>query len=272
MWRALRGAVPILGSPEAISALGKRSVNFGVHGHRLSTGLLRPSLVGFVLPQNGLLQTRSAGGGPRRGGKGPRKINKGPTIVRNEAIKQKSMRVVYEDPKTNENAWKVMGRQEAISFAKGMGLDLVLVNGESDPAVCKIQDYGKLVMEKSKKDKKDKVAKKSRSLKEMFVKGGIDQNDLNTKIKKVRQFLLVGHAVKVVVLAKKDILRRNPHAIDETTLKVVEMVEDYVKTVKQGRVGSPFRTDFLLNPKTGAEIEKLQKEKEQELEQAEALE
>lgn len=182
------------------------------------------------------------------------------------------MRVVYEDPKTNETAWKIMERKEAIYFAKDLGLDLVLVNGESDPPVCKIQDYGKLVMDKSKKDKKEKAAKKTRSLKEMFVKGGIDQNDLNTKIKKVRQFLLVGHTVKVVVLAKKDILRRNPHAIDETTLKIIEMIEDYVKTVKQGRAGNPFRTDFILNPKTGDEIEKLQKEKEQELKQAQATE
>ena len=200
--------------------------------------------------------------GPGAAGKGSSK-GKGSSVVRNESIKCKSMRVVYQDPKTNENAWKVMGSLEALSFAKDMGLDLVLVNGDSDPPVCKIQDYGKLVMDKSKKDKKEKVASKKRSLKEMFVKGGIDQNDLNTKIKKVREFLLVGHTVKVVVLAKKDILRRNPHAIDETTLKIIELVEDYVKSVKQGRAGSPFRTDFTLMPKTGTEIEKVQHEKEE---------
>ena len=184
---------------------------------------------------------------------------KGVSVVRNENIKFKSMRVVYQDVKTNENTWKMMERQEAITLAKTLGLDLVLINGDSDPPVCKILDYGKLVMDKNKKDKKEKAIKKSKGMKEMFVKGGIDQNDLNTKIKKVREFLLVGHTVKIVVLAKKDILRRNPHAIDETTLKIVEMVEDYVKTVKQGRAGSAFRTEFTLNPKTGAEIEKLQR-------------
>ena len=59
----------------------------------------------------------------------------------------------------------------------------------------------------------------------------------------------MGHPVKVVVLAKKDILRRNPYAIDETTLKIVELVEDYVNTIKQGRASSAFRSDFLLSPK-----------------------
>ena len=111
-----------------------------------------------------------------------------------------------------------------------------------------------------KEAKEKKVSQKARSLKEMFVKGGIEENDLKTKIKKVRQFLLVGHTVKIVVIAKKDILRRNPHAIDETTLKIIEKVEDYVKTVKQGRVGSAFRSDFILNPKTGEEIKKLQED------------
>jgi translation initiation factor IF-3 len=186
--------------------------------------------------------------------------NSGPSIIRNEGIKAKTMRVVYTDPATNESAWKIMERKEAIEFAKGMELDLVLVNGDSDPAVCKIQDYGRLVMDKSKEAKEKKVSQKARSLKEMFVKGGIEENDLKTKIKKVRQFLLVGHTVKIVVIAKKDILRRNPHAIDETTLKIIEKVEDYVKTVKQGRVGSAFRSDFILNPKTGEEIKKLQED------------
>ena len=51
------------------------------------------------------------------------------------------------------------------------------------------------------------------------------------------------------MLAKKDTLRRNPYAIDETTLKIIELVEDFVNTVKQGRASSAFRCDFLLSPK-----------------------
>ena len=170
-------------------------------------------------------------------------------IVRNEDIKAKEMRVVYTDPDTNEGAWKIMNRKEALSFAKKLEMDLILVTGDTDPAVCKIQDYGKLVMDKSVKRKEQKAAAKSRSLKEMFVKGGIDTNDLNTKVRKIKEFLEAGHTVKVVVLAKKDILRRNPYAIDETTLKIVELVEDYVNTIKQGRASSAFRSDFLLSPK-----------------------
>ena len=179
--------------------------------------------------------------------KGPKSASS--AIVRNEDIKAKEMRVVYTDPDTNEGAWKIMNRKDALSFAKKLEMDLILVNGDTDPAVCKIQDYGKLVMDKSVKRKEQKAAAKSRSLKEMFVKGGIDTNDLNTKVRKIKEFLEAGHTVKVVVLAKKDILRRNPYAIDETTLKIVELVEDYVNTIKQGRASSAFRSDFLLSPK-----------------------
>ena len=181
--------------------------------------------------------------------KPPSKKAAAPAILRNEDIKAKEMRVVYTDPETSKGEWKIMSRKEALVFAKKLELDLVLVNGDTEPPVCKIQDYGKLVMDKSVKRKEQKVAAKSRSLKEMFVKGGIDVNDLNTKVRKIKEFLEVGHPVKVVVLAKKDILRRNPYAIDETTLKIVELVEDYVNTIKQGRASSAFRSDFLLSPK-----------------------
>ena len=171
-------------------------------------------------------------------------------ILKNEDIRFKEMRVVYTNPETKENEWEIMNKKEAMALASKLELDLVLVNADTDPPVCKIQDYGKLVMDKSKKNKEQRVADKSRSLKEMFVKGGIDTNDLNTKVRKIREFLEVGHTVKVVVLAKKDILRRNPYAIDETTLKIIEMVEDHVNTIKQGRASSAFRSDFLLSPKT----------------------
>ena len=110
--------------------------------------------------------------------------NASSAILRNEDIMAKEMRVVYTDPETSEGTWKIMNRKDALSFAKKLELDLVLVNGDTDPAVCKIQDYGKLVMEKSAKRKEQKAAAKRRSLKEMFVKGGIDTNDLNTKVRK----------------------------------------------------------------------------------------
>ena len=129
-----------------------------------SVGLARvdPRLYSSHFHMRGLAQMRRP----------PSKKAAAPAILRNEDIKAKEMRVVYTDPETSKGEWKIMSRKEALVFAKKLELDLVLVNGDTEPPVCKIQDYGKLVMDKSVKRKEQKVAAKSRSLKEMFVKGG----------------------------------------------------------------------------------------------------
>ena len=47
-------------------------------------------------------------------------------VIRNEKIKFPNLRVVYKDPVTGENSWKLMERKEAIKFAASLSLDLIL--------------------------------------------------------------------------------------------------------------------------------------------------
>lgn len=49
-----------------------------------------------------------------------------PIVIRNEQIKQLEMRVVFKDPITQENGWKMMTRQEALQIARKEGKDLIL--------------------------------------------------------------------------------------------------------------------------------------------------
>jgi hypothetical protein len=44
-------------------------------------------------------------------------------------------------------------------------------------------------------------------------------------------------------------LAQNPLALDETTLKVIERLENYAGTVQQPTQLNPLRKDFLINPK-----------------------
>ena len=83
-------------------------------------------------------------------------------------------------------------------IAREGGLDLVEVAANSRPPVCRIMDYGKFKYEQKKKN----ASKKSHSatLKEVKLRPGTDQHDLNFKLNNARKFLMEGDKVKVTVM------------------------------------------------------------------------
>ena len=91
-----------------------------------------------------------------------------------------------------------MTPEDAIVLAREGGLDLVEVAATSRPPVCRIMDYGKFKYEQKKKT----ASKKSHSatLKEVKLRPGTDQHDLNFKLNNARKFLMDGDKVKVTVM------------------------------------------------------------------------
>eukprot|EP01041_Mallomonas_annulata_P007051 gene7051-14350_t len=169
------------------------------------------------------------------------------TVIKNEQITSKSVRVVYKDPTTNKGEWKILQRKEAIAFAKGMGLDLVLVDIKADPPVCKLENYGNVISELRKKEKL-RTNDKPKGMKEMFVGALIDPHDLDIKLNKVRQFLDEGHPVKVSVLAKKRMLHAHPQALETATERLFIALGEYGQSV-QRKYYSVFKNEFTLNPR-----------------------
>jgi translation initiation factor IF-3 len=92
----------------------------------------------------------------------------------------------------------VMTPEDALVVAREGGLDLVEVAANSRPPVCRIMDYGKYKYEQKKKN----ASKKSHSatLKEVKLRPGTDQHDLNFKLNNARKFLMEGDKVKVTVM------------------------------------------------------------------------
>ncbi len=170
-------------------------------------------------------------------------------ILRNEQIKYNELRVVFHNPGTDKQEWKIMSNAEAMQLAKSLKLDLVLVSKDSVPPVCRIEDYGEMVAALRTQEKVKKANDKARSLKEMFVGGGIESHDLQTKLNKVKQFLNEGHPVKISVLGPNAILAKNPLAMEEVTLKVLDALEDMVGSVQQSKISSN-KKEFILNPKS----------------------
>jgi len=91
----------------------------------------------------------------------------------------------------------VMTPPAAQALAEEEGLDLVEVAANSRPPVCRIMDYGKYKYEQKKKAGKPAH---SATLKEIKLRPGTDQHDLNFKLNNVRKFLMEGDKVKVTVM------------------------------------------------------------------------
>ncbi|MDD6878778.1 MAG: translation initiation factor IF-3 [bacterium] len=93
---------------------------------------------------------------------------------------------------------------DALTLASYAGLDLVLMNPNGNPPVCKIMDYNKFKYEKAKKEKE--ALKKQRSnateIKEFRLSPVIDIGDFETKIKQVTKYLNKNDKIKVSIRFK----------------------------------------------------------------------
>ncbi|MBK7947529.1 MAG: translation initiation factor IF-3 [Deltaproteobacteria bacterium] len=112
----------------------------------------------------------------------------------NERIRVREVRVIGADGEQ----LGVMAPEEALAIAREGGLDLVEVAATSRPPVCRIMDYGKYKYEQKKKS----ASKKSHAatLKEVKLRPGTDQHDLNFKLNNARKFLMEGDKVKITVM------------------------------------------------------------------------
>jgi len=111
----------------------------------------------------------------------------------NEQIRAPKVRVVDE----NGKQLGVFITAEAIRMARSRGYDLVEVAPTADPPVCRFIDYDKFRYEMAKKAKEAKRNQTIIEVKEIRLRLGTDVHDLETKMKKIREFLEEGNKVKV---------------------------------------------------------------------------
>lgn len=89
--------------------------------------------------------------------------------------------------------------EQALAMAREQELNLVEVNGNTVPPVCKILDYGKFKYEEEKKERAAKKNQHTSELKELRLRPRTDDHDLNVRAKAARKFLEDGHKVKLQV-------------------------------------------------------------------------
>ena len=100
---------------------------------------------------------------------------------------------------------------EAIKTAQSLSLDLVQVSPKNtEPVVCKILDYGKLVFTKKKNTQSSNSRTRRNSVKEIKFRPSTDIGDYNIKLKKIKSFILDGDKTKISVRFRgREILNSN---------------------------------------------------------------
>lgn len=78
-------------------------------------------------------------------------------------------------------------------------MDLVEVQPNAQPPVCRIMDYGKFKYEQSKREKEARKNQKIVTVKELRIRPKIDDHDFEVKIRSARKFLEDGDKVKISV-------------------------------------------------------------------------
>ncbi len=111
----------------------------------------------------------------------------------NREIRAERVRVITEDGEQ----LGIMTLRDALMKAESFGVDLIEIAPNADPPVCKMIDYGKFRYHQTKKEKESKKASHQVKVKEVKFKPNIDEHDLQTKIKHIREFLQKGNKVRI---------------------------------------------------------------------------
>ena len=125
--------------------------------------------------------------------------NKNDLLI-NEQIKASNVLVIGP----NGEQVGVKALKDALVLADYAGLDLVLMNPNGNPPVCKIMDYNKFRYLKNKKEKENIKRQKANMVetKEFRLSSVIDVGDFETKLKQVRKYLEKGAKIKVTIRFK----------------------------------------------------------------------
>ena len=191
----------------------------------------RPNNVGLMMAQRRNFNRR-----------GPPVLEQKPPM--NAEVPQGDLRVVTPNAKGKDEPLGVMSRDDALAKAKEMGgLDLILVNPNSDPPVCKIADYSKYRYEKEKKAKEVKKNSKASELKEVKMSYKIDVHDYEVRKKNALKFLNQGNRVRCTVQFRGRELQHTDLGFDLLEKLATDM-EDIC--VKEGKPKKEGRNLFLI--------------------------
>jgi translation initiation factor IF-3 len=114
----------------------------------------------------------------------------------------------------------VVDLQSALSRATEDNLDLVEIDPNAEPPVCRLMDFGRFLFDQKKKKSEAKKKQKQVQVKEMKFRPGTDEGDYKVKLRNLSRFLHDGDKAKVTMR-----FRGREHAHRELGLELLRRVE-----------------------------------------------
>ena len=162
----------------------------------------------------------------------------------NEEINAREVRLLGE----NGEQLGIMPLAKALEQAESEGKDLVNINPNATPPVCKIMDYGKYKFIIQKREKDAKKKQKVTEVKDMKLSLNIEEHDMLFKVKAVQKFLRAGDKVRVFIKVHGR-MASFAHFGIENMNKFYEMVKDDAN-MDQAPLLSGSMITMVLSPKT----------------------
>lgn len=141
----------------------------------------------------------------------------------------------------------MLSKAEAQDIADKAGLDLVLMNPNGNPPVCKLMDYGKYKFDAVKKEKELRKNQKISEIKEIQLSMRIDDYHVSFKLKNAQKILQEGDKVKVSLRMRGREQAYSQNAV-ETVKKFVSDLADYGFIEKDPAIMGR-NVSVVINPK-----------------------
>jgi len=161
----------------------------------------------------------------------------------NEQIRAKEVMVIGP----NGEQLGVKAISDALTLANFAGFDLVLMNPNGNPPVCKIMDYNKFKYE-NKKRAKENIKKQKESnleMKEYRLSVNIDIHDFNTRVTNAKKYLEKGHKIKASIRFKGREMAHTELGA-EVLIRFSEALKDVSSIEQKPNLDGRFMTMILM--------------------------
>lgn len=126
----------------------------------------------------------------------------------------------------------VLKKFEALNIAREQGLDLVEVAPTAKPPVARIIDFKKFLYQEEKKRREEKKKAKTSETKEIRLGPFMDDHDLDTMVRRAREFLEGNDKVRLVVRFKGRQMG-HPEFGHQVLRKAIDSLSDVSKVDKE---------------------------------------
>jgi translation initiation factor IF-3 len=119
--------------------------------------------------------------------------------------------------------------KDALDKAREAGLDLIEISPKAVPPVAKIMDYGKFQYAENKKLKVAKTKAHTVEIKNIQVKVGTGEHDLELKAKKASEWLKEGNRIKVDLFLPGRTKYMDIKFLEERMARVLKLITEQYK-------------------------------------------